>query len=1422
MVITSSLFGMVIFDISTTSAADIELFHDAGNLTFKVDDHAALPFCIKYNNVQQSDKEGGWLDETFFFFDRSKYIHTGNGDIATGREPQPGGEPAEFSPTPRDSPLTLLEDGVVDKSHGSFTKVKNINGQANDIRIHQTAWNKKDEDWGIFQWTAQNLYPSDLEAVRFGLRFYACVGGDNGDDKAHWNSNQKLYYIKDPDSSTYIGFASADPETPVNLYWDGPINDLYWDKDIYDAITASPYTSGFYNDLGSVVGWTDDEIANNGLTIPANESITRTLIIAGADSYENLRLAIEKARHFYLPRTLMISEVADEGVPRVEIHTLSSVPVNLWNISLSVDGGQTYWSGGSWDTTHIPGEGYSVWTLAGNDTFNSTQGAILGLYNISSGERYDEVAFGKDGKAPDPINHALIGSISRTLTSGWVHSLEGMTFGSENSGSCSIDVRPDVVLNEVMFNPASPEYGFIELMYIGDTTIDLDSYYLVTDGIYNIPGSHTINANDPFFVLFRDDAPGLFSNGNLSSVADNIYLYDSQGTLLDMVGWSNAHTQNKTVKRVPEGLGTHGGYNNKTSEEAGWVFDSDPTIPLVHLGPKGQFNYCDPGDCVWFNLSLTNKMGSGELFDLLNQTLQGWLLEIYLDDMTTRMGDSDGDSVPDLFIGPSSSENFSVKITIPTLGISGDYGNSTLTARANSDPAIQYSIRLEVRFNPYLCPDKSVTPSRINVLGTGYGEEATITLDVSGCGFGIASTMPQDVVFVVDRSDSMLPEDINLAKQAMTEYVENMSTPDKGAAEHFDSNVVLMSHLTDNYNKLKNDINNIPGPGDLTYMGEALFEALEELNSNGKCDHSHNIILLTDGGWNGDLDPLDVAYWAKENATRIFTIGLGGGACNELLKDIADITGGQNFTAETAEDLRGIYIHIATIIDKVAGRDKDITDSDPMIRDVLPPWVDYVSGSFSLLPDYIHVNETGYTILEWNVSSILIAEKWTVSFNITGSMCGYLEANNYTKSRISYTNWKDASVETLFPKTMINVIVPEPMPPILSIEVVDDGGEVTGRGKNIRLSWIPPSTPDIAYYLIYRSESQTGFDFTTPWARTDIDVDCGILPLRTTWNDTGVANPGNLDYHQQLYYAIRAVNTAGKVSHTSRTVGKWTRNFGAGISVFSLPLKPHQTEDVDSYTWDMMAVFIRWMDNTHKWVTHYIGEGYNDNTDVVVGKGYEVRFDSAVSYTFCGLPAAMMQYDNVSFGFDATPTTGDSSSLSASVDFNGTVTLSWAGPESMGIDDRYLVFRSARRDGFWGVQDQDYELIANLPSTTLTAIDVGVATAFTEYYYIIVPVNTSTGKRGTSTYSIGIWTAGFLDQYDTFALPLMTIPARNADWFCEHIDNTVGINYFITSEHRWGWHSTRMPEGAYDPVLVTAEGYQISTTSATQFTFVGR
>ncbi|UCE75403.1 MAG: hypothetical protein JSV56_06800, partial [Methanomassiliicoccales archaeon] len=296
----------------------------------------------------------------------------------------------------------------------------------------------------------------------------------------------------------------------------------------------------------------------------------------------------------------------------------------------------------------------------------------------------------------------------------------------------------------------------------------------------------------------------------------------------------------------------------------------------------------------------------------------------------------------------------------------------------------------------------------------------------------------------------------------------------------------------------------------------------------------------------------------------------------------------------------------------------------------------------------------------------------------------------------------------------------------------------------------------------------------------------------------------------------------GEVSRTSRTVGKWTKTFYEGVSTFSLPLEPIKIIYTDNLTTDMGADYIKYIDyGTRTWLQHNFNDGDTNNVQMKLGEGYEVKFSVQTDYTFTGMPGAMIIFDKVSFGFDATPD-GEANSLNASVNsISCTVTLNWTQPANMNLGDKFYVLRSTRRDGFWGISGFDYEVLAMLPFNTISYEDIGNATIGTEFYYMVIPVNLSTSEKGTSTYSIGVWTEEFLSQYDTFGIPLKMDWNETSDWYCDNIANTVGMNYYEYNEQRWSWHSKNMPKGAFDPELKMTEGYQISTLSATIFSFIG-
>ncbi|MEE9152206.1 MAG: hypothetical protein V3U20_10305, partial [Thermoplasmata archaeon] len=534
-----------------------------------------------------------------------------------------------------------------------------------------------------------------------------------------------------------------------------------------------------------------------------------------------------------------------------------------------------------------------------------------------------------------------------------------------------------------------------------------------------------------------------------------------------------------------------------------------------------------------------------------------------------------------------------------------------------------------------------------------------------------------------------------------------------------------------------------------------------------------------------------------------------------FFQDIPDMTGGKLYWTHIPEALKEIYREIANeaIID-TAGKDMTLGDEIYMVRDVLPPGIKLVPGTFNIYPDNITVNSTGHTILEWEVDEVSIGETLTYSFDVVSNDIGTNISTNYVPdSRVRYVNWKDQEVTKLFPRVNVTVKLGPPMPPKLFDGVVDN---------NVQLYWEPPDPAiGVTHYLIYKAPTQTSFDFSDVWIDTSTnDTDNGLMPLRTTWNITGAALA---TYPRQEYYIIRAVNQVGAKSVTSNTVGKWTKIFPPGISTFSLPLEPFETNTTDWYTSNIPNCnYIKWMNRfSHRWRRHDFDDGSSQDEDMVLGEGYEIGINATAppnnNFTFVGRPGAHIRYIE---GELPAPT-----NFTVNVVNGVDVELTW---DPVPGANHYIIYKSSTREGlnnlslkhWWETNYYDPNDTSFIDKNALT---LGMFDTMAQCYYMVVAVSEPTIHAGfNGTYSIGVWTEKLAVQYDTFGLPLKPNSVHSADWYCDAIPNTWGMNYFNIADQRWVWHNTIMPSGAYDPDVVMAEGYQISTTGPTKYSFVGR
>jgi hypothetical protein len=126
------------------------------------------------------------------------------------------------------------------------------------------------------------------------------------------------------------------------------------------------------------------------------------------------------------------------------------------------------------------------------------------------------------GTVPDPLMNE---SVERCwdgfeYTDVWERNYTtGPNFGLQN------DIPPDnlsssIILNEVLFYPNTPADAFVEVLNRDDELVNISGYKIVCDTEYSLPDGTNLQLGNPFFYLFNNTDPALFSNMN--SAGDNI------------------------------------------------------------------------------------------------------------------------------------------------------------------------------------------------------------------------------------------------------------------------------------------------------------------------------------------------------------------------------------------------------------------------------------------------------------------------------------------------------------------------------------------------------------------------------------------------------------------------------------------------------------------------------------------------------------------------------------------------------------------------------------------------------------------------------------------------------------------------------------------------------------------------------------
>jgi Ca-activated chloride channel family protein len=192
-----------------------------------------------------------------------------------------------------------------------------------------------------------------------------------------------------------------------------------------------------------------------------------------------------------------------------------------------------------------------------------------------------------------------------------------------------------------------------------------------------------------------------------------------------------------------------------------------------------------------------------------------------------------------------------------------------------------------------------------------------------------------DIALVMDMSSSMQSGSLGtgsrleVAQRVLTNFIEGREEDRIGLVIFREENLVL-SPLTLDYEALAELIERAPqvGLSDGTAIGDGLASAIDLLRESRA--RSRITILLTDGeNTAGSVEPLSAARIAETLGIRVYTIGVlspGSRAAGQInvnetaLREMANVTGGQYYPAESEQALAAIYDSIEQLEKSRVGR----------------------------------------------------------------------------------------------------------------------------------------------------------------------------------------------------------------------------------------------------------------------------------------------------------------------------------------------------------------------------------------------------------------------------------------------------------------------------------------------------------------------
>ena len=167
-----------------------------------------------------------------------------------------------------------------------------------------------------------------------------------------------------------------------------------------------------------------------------------------------------------------------------------------------------------------------------------------------------------------------------------------------------------------------------------------------------------------------------------------------------------------------------------------------------------------------------------------------------------------------------------------------------------------------------------------------------------------------DIVFVVDSSGSMDWNDgSNIRHLAVKNFIDKLGENDRGAVVDFDSYSTVYQNFTSDHDLLYSAIGRVDSSGG-TNLSKGMSSAINLFTNSdySRTDAYKYIVFLTDG--DGSYSTSYTTSAANNNIV-VYTVGLGSEVQENVLKNIAEGTGGKYYFASSANQLPDIYSDVS-------------------------------------------------------------------------------------------------------------------------------------------------------------------------------------------------------------------------------------------------------------------------------------------------------------------------------------------------------------------------------------------------------------------------------------------------------------------------------------------------------------------------------